>query len=143
MPTDNTSSAPSSSNDVTESGAPKGTIGGLIRLHTYSDGTYYKHIGKVLLALALIIGVIVFVIVGLFFPTCNGTQDHIFYGCRCKDGSALDETTGMCLCLDTGHIAATNGCAAYASNGLRYVFSDTRPAEGAEFGGWTTSAECS
>jgi len=136
MPKDSSASSGYQPNDIVESGPKKGYIGGQITLHTYSDSVYYAHIGKVALALLIIAAIVVFIVVGLFYPECNATQDHGFYSCSCKDGSALDMTTGMCLCLDTGKVAATSGCPSYVANERRYIYADGRPSEDAENGGW-------
>jgi hypothetical protein len=127
------------SNDIVEGGAPKGTFGGNIVLRTYSDSVYAVHIGKVMLVVFIILAITAFVIVGFFYPACNSTQDHGFYSCSCKDGSALDLTTGMCMCLDTGAVPATVGCAAYSANQRRYVYKKVVPGDDAVFGGWVES----
>lgn len=135
----NTKSGP---DDFAVSGAPKGTFGGQLALHTYSDSTYYGHIFKVILAIAIVVGIGLFIVLGFFFPQCNSTQDRGFYSCSCKEGSALDVETGNCYCLDTASVLATNGCPNYVNNQLRYVMADERDPS-AKFGGWKSSDEVS
>lgn len=134
--------AASSTNDIIESGAPKGTFGGQIRLRTYSDRTYEWHIFKVILGVAVVLAIAAFIILGFFFPVCNSTQDRGFYSCSCKDGSALDRISGTCICLDTGKVAATDGCPNYATNNTRLIYADARPSQADQdsaTGGWTES----
>ena len=141
MPKDSSDSNSQSNGD--SGNAPQKQRGaGLFTLHTYSDGTYYAHIGKVLLILLVILGIAAFVIVGFFYPECNSTQDRGFYSCSCKPGSALDLTTGYCMCLDTASTAASAGCSNYIANEQRYVFADNTDANAeAEFGGWSKSSD--
>ena len=136
----NASGKNSQSNDIVEGSAPKGFLGTGLTLHTYSDSTYYAHIAKVALLILVILGIVIFVILGFFFPQCNATQDRGFYSCSCKPGSALDRTTGQCLCLDTGSTPATSGCSAYVNNERRYVYADVRPSADDDTGGWTESS---
>lgn len=126
------------------SNSPKKGLGSweLFRLNIYSDQTQRVHIFKVLLFILILLGVAAFVIAGYFYPECNGTQDRGFYSCPCKAGSALDESTGLCYCLDTGDTIATYGCSGY-ENDLRYVFKDNRnDSDSDEYGGWTTTTSC-
>jgi hypothetical protein len=127
--------------DVITGKAPTGTFGGQIALHTYSDSVYYAHIGKVLLVILILVVITAFIVIGLFYPQCNSTQDHGFYSCSCKAGSALDLTTGQCLCLDTGAVPATAECPAYVANERRYVYESVVPGEDAENGGWVETTE--
>lgn len=128
------------SNDIIEGNAPKWTFGGEITLHTYRDSVYFGHIGKVMLVLLIVLAIAAFVVVGFFYPECNSTQDRGFYSCSCKDGSALDLTTGMCMCLDTGAVPATSGCPAYAANQRRYIYESVVPGTDTVNGGWVESS---
>ena len=76
-------------NDIVEGGAPKGTFGGQITLHTYSDSVYYAHIGKVILIILIIVAIAAFIIVGLFYPECNSTQITGFTVVAAKMGRLL------------------------------------------------------
>ena len=139
MPKSSKSSKSSNqSNDVVVGSAPKGEFGGQITLHTYTDSVYYGHIGKVMLTLLVILAITAFVVVGFFYPVCNGTQNRGFYSCSCKEGSALDQTTGLCICLDTGTVQATSGCPAYAANQQRYIYQAISSDDAAN-GGWVQS----
>jgi hypothetical protein len=130
-----------SSNDVVVGNTPKGTFGGDITLHTYSNRTYHIHVLKVLLIVFILVGIAAFIVLGFFYPECNATQDRGFYSCRCKTNSALDLESGLCLCLDTGTIPAINGCP--GTSGIRYIYADTRPDEDAKHGGWVSSGALS
>ena len=134
------SKAANSSDDIIMGSAPKGMIQEF-ELHTYKDTTYYAHIAKVLLVILIVIGIAAFVIIGFFYPECNSTQDRGFYSCTCKEGSALDLQTGLCMCLDTAATSASIGCANYAANELRYVYADKTDETDleSEYGNWTQS----
>lgn len=119
----------------------KGEFGGTIQLKTYSDSVYHVHIWKVLLVVAIILGVTAFIVTGFFYPVCNGTQDRGFYSCKCKEGSALDKS-GYCICMDTGGTLALGGCPTGAAD-TRYIFADARPDADASFGGWSTTTPSS
>lgn len=127
--------------DVITGQAPTGTFGGQIALHTYSDSVFHAHIGKVLLVILILVAITAFIVVGLFYPECNSTQDHGFYSCSCKAGSALDLTTGQCLCLDTGTVPATVGCSAYVANERRYIYESVVPGDDSANGGWVESTD--
>ena len=95
--------------------------------------------------IVILVGVVAFVIVGFFYPKCNATQDRGFYSCSCKPGSAMDEDSGLCYCLDTATVSAANGCANYEANKTRYIYSLIEHDDDEEYGGWTatTGTACS
>lgn len=125
----------SNSNETETGPTPKGRVQ-LFTKHIYSDSTYRVHIFKVLLGILIFGCIVAFVVLGFFFPECNGTQERGFYSCSCKAGSALDQESGLCKCLDDGNTLATTTCDG-ATNDVRYIFTDARTGE------WQTSASCS
>ena len=65
--------------------------------------------------------VVVVVVVGFLYPSCNSTQVRGFYRCNCPEGSAMQKTTGLCICLNNGTQLGTD-CESGAAD-VRYVFS--------------------
>lgn len=61
------------------------------------------------------------IIAGLVYPKCNETQVHGFFRCNCPEGSALQKSTGLCICLNNG-TQLGNQCEGGAED-VRYVFS--------------------
>ena len=68
-----------------------------------------------------IIGIIVFVIMGLLYPVCDETQQHTFFGCKCKSDGIYDSTLKKCVCALNGTQPALD-CARESLNS-RVVFS--------------------
>lgn len=83
--------------------------------------TRSTHIWKVVLVMVFFFIIIGLVIFGLVYPKCNETQVRGFFQCNCPDGSALQKSSGLCICLNNG-TELGNQCEEGAAD-VRYVFS--------------------
>lgn len=82
------------------------------------------HIRKVVIGCLIFAAIVTFVILSLTVPKCNSTQVRGFFTCNCAPGSAMDRTTGLCMCLEDG--ASPGGMCDPDSQNIRYVFRTTQ-----------------
>ena len=69
---------------------------------SWNSATRKTHIKNVVMILSVFFIIAGVIIAGLVYPKCNETQVHGFFRCNCPEGSALQKSTGLCICLNNG-----------------------------------------